>query len=116
MLTLRLARHGRKKQAFFKLVAAESSRAVQKKAIKELGYYNPLTEGGKGVFTFDAEAVKKYLSNGAQPSQTVARLLSKNGVKEAEKFINKRVMKPKKEAPKVEEEAVAEAPAEEVAE
>ena len=105
MLTLRFARHGRKKQAFFKLVAADSARAVKKKIVKEIGYYNPLAEGGKGVFTFDAEVVKKYLSHGAQLSQTAARLLAKNGVKEAEKFIKKRVMKPKKEAPKAEEAA-----------
>lgn len=105
MLTLRFARHGRKKQAFFKLVAAESACAVQKKIVKELGYYNPLAEGGKGVFTFDAEAVKKYLSNGAQASETAARLLAKNGVKEAEKFVKKRVMKPRKEVAKKEEAA-----------
>lgn len=105
MLTLRFARHGRKKQAFFKLVAADSARAVQKKTVKELGYYNPLTDGGKGVFTFDAEAVKKYIANGSQVSETAARLLAKNGVKEAEKFVKKRVMKPKKEAVKEEAEA-----------
>ncbi len=115
MLTIRFARHGRKKQAFFKLVAAEKARAVQKKAVKELGCYNPLADGGKGTFTFDAEAVKKYLSNGAQLSQTAARLLAKNGIKEAEKFIEKRVQKPKKEEPKVEEAASEEAPAEEAA-
>lgn len=115
MLTLRFARHGRKKQAFFKLVAAEKARAVQKKCVKEIGYYNPLAEGGKGVFNFDAEAVKKYLANGAQVSQTAARLLAKNGIKEAEKFIAKRVMKPKKEEPKAEETASEEAPAEEAA-
>lgn len=108
MLTIRFARHGRKKQAFFKLVAAESARAVKKKTIKELGHYNPLAEGGKGIFTFDAETIKKYIANGAQVSQTAARLLAKNGVKEAEKFIETRVMKPKKEAPKVEKEEVKE--------
>jgi small subunit ribosomal protein S16 len=99
MLTLRFARHGRKKQAFFKIVAAEKARAVQKKCIAELGFYDPLADGGKGICKVDATAVKNYIKNGAQVSQSVARLLVKNGINEAEKFIATRVTKPKKEAP-----------------
>ena len=95
MLVIRLARRGRKKQAFFDLVVAEKSKSVTKKFITKIGYFNPLTEGGKGQLTFDQGAVEKYLSSGAQPSQTVARLLYKNGVKLAEKFIEKRFTKPK---------------------
>ena len=90
MLVIRLARLGKKKQAFYRLVAAEKSRAVQKKYVSSLGYYNPRTENGKGEFVFDKEQVETYLKNGAQPSQTAARLLAKNGVKLAEKFIEKR--------------------------
>ena len=103
MLTLRLARHGRKKQAFFKIVAAEKARAVQKKYIAELGFFNPLADGGTGVAKFDAPAIKKYIKDGAQVSQSLARLLVKNGVNEAEKFIETRPTKPKKEAPAPEE-------------
>ncbi|NJP04069.1 30S ribosomal protein S16 [Candidatus Gracilibacteria bacterium] len=99
---------GEKEQAFFKLVAAEKSRAVQKKFIAELGHFNPHTEGGKGEFIFDKAAVVKFLTTGAQPSQTVARKLASAGVKEAERFVEKRATKPKKEEPKVE---VAEEPA-----
>lgn len=110
MLVLRFVRTGRKNQAFFKLVAAEKSRAVQKKFIAELGYFNPHTDEGKGEFVFDKDAIVKYLSNGAQPSQTVARKLASEGIKEAEKFIAKRPTKPKKEAPK-EEPKAEEAPA-----
>jgi small subunit ribosomal protein S16 len=119
MLTLRLARHGRKKQAFFKIVAAEKARAVQKKYIAELGFFNPLADAGKGVAKFDAPVIKKYIKDGAQVSQSLARLLVKNGVNEAEKFIETRPTKPKKEAPapekevKEEEAAPEEAPAEE---
>lgn len=111
MLVIRLARFGKKKQAFFKLVVAEKARAVQKKFIKELGYYNPHTDKGEGKFVFDKELVLKYLKNGAQPSQTVARKLAKEGVKEAEKFIEVRASKPKKEEPKAEEPAETEAEA-----
>ncbi|PID70686.1 30S ribosomal protein S16 [bacterium DOLZORAL124_38_8] len=103
MLVIRLARFGRKKQAFFRLVAAEKSRAVQKKYITSLGYYNPLTENGKGEFVFDKEKVETFIKNGAHPSQTVARLLVKNGVKAAEKFIKQRPTVEKKPAEKTEE-------------
>lgn len=116
MLTLRFARHGRKKQAFFKIVAAEKARAVQKKCIAELGFYDPLADAGKGICKIDASAVKKYIKDGAQVSQSLARLLVKNGINEAEKFIKTRSTKPKKEAPVSEpkaSEASEETPAEE---
>jgi small subunit ribosomal protein S16 len=115
MLIIRLARRGRKKQAFYDLVVAEKSQAVQKKYIAKLGYYNPLTDGGKGAISFEKEALLKYIKNGAKMSQTVARLLAGAGVKEAEKFIEKRATKPKKEAPKPEvaEAAPSAEPAEE---
>jgi small subunit ribosomal protein S16 len=97
MLMIRFARFGRKKQAFFHLVAAEKSNAVKKKSVARLGTYNPHTENGEGVFDFDKEAVEKYIQNGAGVSQSAARLLVKNGVDTAAKFIKKRITKPKKE-------------------
>ena len=63
MLTIRFARNGRKKQAFFKIVIAEKARAVQKKCIAELGFFDPLADGGKGLCKVDAAAVKKYILN-----------------------------------------------------
>jgi small subunit ribosomal protein S16 len=99
MLILRFARHGRNKQAFFKIVVAEKARAVQKKCVAELGFYDPLADGGKGLCKVDAVAIKKYIKNGAQVSQSAARLFVKNGINEAEKFIVSRPTKPKKEAP-----------------
>ncbi|NCP66923.1 30S ribosomal protein S16 [bacterium] len=114
MLIIRFARRGRKGQAFFDLVVAEKSKPVQKKFINKLGYFNPRTEGGKGEFVFDKEQVEKYITNGAQVSQSAARLLAKNGCEVAGKFVAQRVSKPQKtEAPK---EVVEEAPAEEPAE
>lgn len=103
MLVVRLARRGRKKQPFYDIVVAEKARAVQKKYVKKLGYYNPLTEDGKGLLVVDKDLAEKFISNGAQPSDTAARLLSKHGVKSAEKYIAKRVTKPKKEAAPAEE-------------
>ena len=117
MLIIRFARRGRKGQAFFDIVLAEKSRPVKKKFIAKLGYFNPIALGGDGELVFDKEAVEKYIKDGAQCSQSVARLLAKNGCELAGKFIQARVTKPKKEAPKPEvtEEVIEEAPAEEVA-
>lgn len=118
MLIIRFARRGRKGQAFFDLVVAEKSKPVQKKFISKLGYFNPRTEGGKGEFVFDKEQVEKYIGQGAQVSQSAARLLAKNGCELAGKFIAQRVSKPQKtEAPKEEpaETPAPEAPAAEEA-
>jgi len=103
MLVIRFARRGRNKQAFFHLVVAEKKNAVQKKITEKLGFLNPHAEGGKGEFVFDAEKLKKYITNGAQLSQRVARELSKAGVKEAGKFIKARPTKPKKDVVKTPE-------------
>ena len=46
-------------------------------AIEELGSYNPL---GEKEVHIDAEAAKKWLSNGAQPTETVKALFKKNGI------------------------------------
>ncbi len=100
MLIIRLARRGRKKQAFYDVVVAEKARAVQKRYITKLGHYNPLSESGKGELVIDKDIALKYITNGAQMSQTAARLFVKNGIKEAGKFVAERVTKPKKEAKK----------------
>ncbi len=116
MLIIRLARRGRKKQAFYDVVVAEKARAVQKRYITKLGYYNPLTENGKGELVIDKDLTTKYIKNGAQVSQTAARLLVKNDIKEAGKFVEERVTKPKKEKVAPEPEAPKEeAPKEEAA-
>lgn len=113
MLTIRFTRVGRKKQAFFHLVVAEKSNAVKKKYVEKIGYFNPHTEDGKGQFEFEKDRVLHFIKNGAQVSQTVARMLSKAGVEEAGKFIEQRVTKPKKEAPKPEPKEETATPTEE---
>ena len=113
MLIIRLARRGRSNAPFYDIVVAEKSRPVKKKFITKLGYFNPLANGGEGELSYDKELAVKYIGNGAQMSQATARLLSKDGLKEAGKFIVARHTKPKKEAPKPE--PVEEAPASEEA-
>lgn len=116
MLIIRFARVGRKNQAYFRLVVAEKSKSAKKKFVEKLGYYNPHTNNGEGEFVFEKDRVVYYISNGAQMSQTAARLLTKAGVKEAGKFVEERASKPKKEEPKEEAPAAEEAPAEEAVE
>ena len=112
MLIIRFARRGRSNAPFYDIVVAEKARAVKKKFINKLGYYNPLADSGAGELVYNKEDVLKYISNGAQMSQAVARLLTKDGLKEAGKFVVARASKPKKE-PKEEpvEEPKAEEPA-----
>ncbi|MCF7917701.1 30S ribosomal protein S16 [Candidatus Gracilibacteria bacterium] len=114
MVIIRFVRVGRKNQAFFHLVAAEKSKAVQKKHIEKLGYYNPHFEKGKGELVVVEDRVKHYLSHGAQMSETAARLLTKHGIKEAGKFVTERSSKPKKTPAPTEAPVAPQAPSEEI--
>ncbi len=75
---LRLKRIGRKKSPFYRLVAANSTAARNGKTIEELGTYNPLAQPAQ--FQFDKERLEYWMSNGALPTETVHRLLSKEGI------------------------------------
>lgn len=77
---IRLARHGAKKRPYYRIVVADSRAPRDGKFIDEVGRYNPLTD--PSTVTFDMEKVEKWLANGAQPTDTVARLL-KNAREEA---------------------------------
>jgi small subunit ribosomal protein S16 len=78
MLALRLQRTGRSGHSQFRLVAQDSRFSPTRGRIVEyLGNYNPHTK----EFKFEAKKVSKYIDNGAQPSDKVARLLKKEGVK-----------------------------------
>ena len=75
---IRLKRLGAKKAPFYRIVVADSRTARNGKTIEELGYYDPTKD--PVVLKVDAEAAKKWLSTGAQPSDTVKALLKKAGV------------------------------------
>jgi small subunit ribosomal protein S16 len=78
MVKIRLRRMGAKKKPFYRLVVGDSRRHPSKGAfIEELGYYNPLN---KEEVKIDEEKVKKWLSNGAQPTDSVRELLKKHGI------------------------------------
>lgn len=78
MVTLRLRRTGKKKQPSYRLVAAEKTSPRDGRFIELLGYYNPRTE--PPVVEFKEEKVIDWLRKGAQPSDTVKRLLKNAGI------------------------------------
>ena len=72
---IRLKRMGAKKKPFYRVIVADSRSPRDGKFIEELGYYNPLTEPAE--VKIDADKAKQWLSNGAQPTDTVKVLLKK---------------------------------------
>ena len=78
MVKIRLKRMGAKKAPFYRVVVADSRTPRDGKAIEELGYYDPTKE--PSVVKIDVERAKKWLNNGAQPSDTVQALLKKAGI------------------------------------
>ena len=77
---IRLKRMGSNKKPFYRIVVADSRSPRDGKFIEEIGYYNPVSQP-KQVKINDEKAVK-WLSNGAQPTDTVKTLLFNNGVME----------------------------------
>ncbi len=75
---IRLKRMGAKKKPFYRIVAADSRAPRDGKFIEQLGYYNPTVKPVE--LKVDAEACKKWLATGAQPTETVRSLLKKSGV------------------------------------
>ncbi len=77
---IRLRRMGAKKAPFYRVVVADSRFPRDGRFIEEIGYYNPLTEPAE--IKIDGEKAKKWISNGAQPTDTVKSLLKKSGITE----------------------------------
>jgi small subunit ribosomal protein S16 len=75
---IRLRRMGAKKAPFYRIVVADSRYPRDGRFIEEIGYYNPISEPAD--VKIDTEKAKKWISNGAQPSDTVRDLLKKAGI------------------------------------
>ena len=75
---MRLRRMGAKKAPFYRIVVADSRAPRDGRFIEEIGYYNPLTEPVE--VKVNEEKVSQWLSNGAQPTETVKRLLTNAGL------------------------------------
>ncbi len=78
MIKIRLKRMGAKKAPFYRVVVADSRTPRDGKVLENLGTYNPIT----GDINIDNEKCLKWLSNGAQPTDTARNILSKAKVME----------------------------------
>ena len=75
MVRIRLTRRGAKKKPFYRVVAADSRSPRDGRFIEQLGYYDPMKD--PHVVKLDLERVDYWIGQGAQPSETVARLIEK---------------------------------------
>ncbi len=75
---IRLRRMGAKKAPFYRVVVADSRYPRDGRFIEEIGTYDPTKE--PSVVNIDGEKAKKWIANGAQPTDTVKALLKKNGI------------------------------------
>ena len=75
---IRLRRMGAKKAPCYRIVVADSRYPRDGRFIEEIGYYNPMTEPAE--INVDSEKAKKWIGNGAQPTETVRDLLKRSGV------------------------------------
>ncbi len=97
MLVIRLQRTGRSNLATYRVVLAEKSSAAKGKFQEILGHYLPSQK--TPVIKIDADRAAHWVKHGAVPSDTVARLLKKEGAKGMEKFISSYTKKRSKKAP-----------------
>ena len=119
MLKLRLSRGGTKKRPVYKVVVADSRFARDGRFIEKVGFFNPLLpKEKKERLSLEAERIKYWLGQGAQPTTRVARILGENKLMEMpangnnpNKAIPKKDRKKEgDEAPKVEASTKKEAP------
>ncbi|MGM9991728.1 MAG: 30S ribosomal protein S16 [Candidatus Bruticola sp.] len=105
MVRIRLRRVGRKKQASYRIVAADARSPRDGRFIEILGHYNPRTNPPTVVMKSDR--VKAWLSNGAQPTDSVRTMLVSNGL--WKEFYGTDYVYPAPKAKEVGEEAAPEA-------
>ena len=80
MVKIRLTRLGDKKSPFYRIIVADSRTARDGKAIEVLGTYDPLKNPAE--VKVNEELAKKWLANGAQPTDTAKAVLVKAGIVE----------------------------------
>lgn len=107
MLRIRLRRTGKKKQASYRVVVADQRDPRDGDFVEIVGHYNPRTNPSTIVLKEDR--IRHWLSKGAQPSETVHRMLFKEGIYDVEP--PKRVTKPSRAEREAEATAAAEAEA-----
>ncbi len=75
---IRLKRMGKKKSPFYRIVVADARSPRDGRFIEEIGYYDPTKNPSE--IRVDEEAARKWLANGAQPTETVGKLLKIAGI------------------------------------
>ena len=111
-MKIRLARGGSKKRPFYRIVAADSRMPRDGRFIEKLGTYNPLVaKDSEERVKMDVERVQYWISQGAQPTDRVARMLEAAGVKEKTERNNPKKGTPGKKAQERVEEKAAKAAA-----
>ncbi len=78
MVKLRLTRMGSKKAPFYRIVATDARKARDGQYIEQIGYYNPVSN--PKMIEINADIAKKWLAQGAQPTETVRNLFKQNGI------------------------------------
>lgn len=78
---IRLTRVGATKRPSYRVIAIDSRRARDGRALEILGFYNPLTD--PATVQIDADRLNAWLEKGAQPSETVAKLMRQAGIGQA---------------------------------
>ena len=118
-MKIRLARGGSKKRPFYRIVAADSRMPRDGRFIEKLGTYNPLLpQDSEDRVKMDVERVQHWLSQGAQPTDRIARMLEAAGLRDKATRNNPNKGTPGKKAQeraeaRAEKAAAAAAPAEE---
>jgi small subunit ribosomal protein S16 len=76
MVTIRLARHGSKKNPFYHITVADRRRARDGRFIERLGFFNPVAKGKSEEYRLDTSRFDYWVSKGAQPSEVVKKIVS----------------------------------------
>jgi len=77
MVTIRLARHGSKKNPFYHITVADRAAKRDGRFIERVGFYNPVARGNAETLRIDLERFEYWISVGGQPSDTVKKLVQR---------------------------------------
>ncbi len=83
MVVIRLSRGGAKARPFYNIVVADKRDRRDGRFIERIGFYNPMAKGGEEMLRLAADRLTYWTGVGAQPSDTVTRLIKTNAAKAA---------------------------------
>jgi small subunit ribosomal protein S16 len=100
MVRIRMKRMGRRRRPFYRINAVEKQTQRDGKILEQLGWYDPLEKDAAKALKLNDDRVKHWLSEGAQPSDTMMDILSKRGLVDAEAWKKVRDARAKRSAAK----------------